>query len=720
MQRQEGENYITFIERKTASDCLTSPRTLIFDLGLLKTEPQSELERAVKMQYQLAKRIGDREWIKQVRREATVIFRPGWIDDHLPSTTGATLTQTRKRRSGHSSATETMSSSGMCQDVRLLKDPSLPVVRHNVAETNPEPVISEPDRSSVPIVGASLTVGQCVSVPSDEPDVPVPVVAAESSIQRGQSEQDSAPSDIVTAPSRRKTMVFTSRGQPRSSRTVAMREEAVTPSKRPKLDLQNLDRIQISIPTAAVGLDTEKPSKCPFPNCKTVDKKLKRHVFGKHLPWIFMEQSEEPDLDQRRFKAISSLAEYRFGTHDALQSAVEFINRSGQMPKTSVITSEARQGMLNLCHHQQWDVPVEDFQLHPLNSPAVLIHWRSLVVLLLGLTAGEQKQFCVTGRLASVEDDREGICEDDEDLVLVDECRGSDSGGESDPLSDHNNNSEVAGYQAFDSHFHLDRTSTKLWGRFRDHTVEDLLDHSSSSCHRPNININLIGGIVVYSEPTSHPKEPLVSRRWRTAVGVHPKHVHELSTQRFRHLQKLLEFPQVVALGEIGLDRTVSTGLWRHQEEVFCQVLSLTKPSRPLVLHLRGTRSDHIGMDVHARAMQLMEKNCVHHQLLHIHCFTGDRQLVQDWLERFPRAYFGVTGAAGSFREEQIQGLASIPADRLLLETDSPYLPVGPSTVNTPAYLGDVASVIAPHLKMSIKEILQLTATNAQKLYGDV
>ena len=497
-------------------------------------------------------------------------------DDHLSSTTGATLTQTRKRRSGHfsatghSSATETMSSSGMCQDVRLLKDPSLPVVRHNVAETNPEPVISESDRSSVPIVGASQTVGQCVSVPSDEPDVPVPVVAAGRSTQRGQSEQDSAPSDIVTVPTRRKTMVFTSRGQPRSSRTVAMREEAATPSKRPKLDLQNLDRIQISIPTAAVGLDTEKPSKCPFPNCKTVDKKLKRHVFGKHLPWIFMEQSQEPDLDQRRFKAISSLAEYSFGTHDALQSAVEFINRSGQMPKTSVITSEARQGMLNLCHHQQWDVPVEDFQLHPLNSPAVLIHWRSLVVLLLGLTAGEQKQFC-----------------DPEDPVLVDECRGSDSGGESDPLSDHNNNSELAGYQAFDSHFHLDRTSIKLWGRFRVHTVEDLLDHSSSSCHRPNIDINLVGGIVVYSEPTSNPKEPLVSRRWRTSVGVHPRHVHELSTQRFRHLQKLLEFPQVVALGEIGLDRTVSTGLWRRQEEVFCQVLSLTKPSRPLVLHMR-------------------------------------------------------------------------------------------------------------------------------------
>ena len=93
------------------------------------------------------------------------------------------------------------------------------------------------------------------------------------------------------------------------------------------------------------------------------------------------------------------------------------------------------------------------------------------------MTADEQKQFCVTGRLASVEDDLERICEDDEDLVLVDECRGSDSGGESDPLSDHNNNSKLAGYQAFDSHFHLDRTSTKLWGRFRDHTVEDLLDY---------------------------------------------------------------------------------------------------------------------------------------------------------------------------------------------------------------------------------------------------
>lgn len=81
---------------------------------------------------------------------------------------------------------------------------------------------------------------------------------------------------------------------------------------------------------------------------------------------------------------------------------------------------------------------------------------------------------------------------------------------------------------------------------------------------------------------------------------MHPKHIEELSRDRFLRIKELLCLPHVVALREVGLDRTVPVKLWRQQEAVLRQVLTLTCKDKVLVLHLRGTPSDRIGMDVHA------------------------------------------------------------------------------------------------------------------------
>lgn len=65
-------------------------------------------------------------------------------------------------------------------------------------------------------------------------------------------------------------------------------------------------------------------------------------------------------------------------------------------------------------------------------------------------------------------------------------------------------------------------------------------------------------------------------------------------------MKTMQDFPSVVGLGEIGLDRTVPPDLWREQEEVFRKVLSLMRQKQVLILHLRQAGSDRIGMDVHA------------------------------------------------------------------------------------------------------------------------
>ncbi|KAK3083947.1 hypothetical protein FSP39_005799 [Pinctada imbricata] len=130
-------------------------------------------------------------------------------------------------------------------------------------------------------------------------------------------------------------------------------------------------------------------------------------------------------------------------------------------------------------------------------------------------------------------------------------------------------------------------------------------------------------------------------------------------------------------------------------------MLKLAKVEQPLVLHLRGPPGDELGSDVQCRAMIMMEANCKPGQKLHVHCFTGKKDIVQAWLLKFPNSYFGVTAAVRSFGREQVEGLREIPINRLLLETDAPYFPLGNSEFSTPAYIGEVAAFVAVHLDMT-------------------
>ena len=81
--------------------------------------------------------------------------------------------------------------------------------------------------------------------------------------------------------------------------------------------------------------------------------------------------------------------------------------------------------------------------------------------------------------------------------------------------------------------------------------------------------VKLVGGVMVYSEPLSYPNKFYVGKR-KFALGVHLK--HELAVERFLYLQSLIHLPEIAALGEIGLDRTVSPKYWSRQDEIFRKV----------------------------------------------------------------------------------------------------------------------------------------------------
>ncbi|XP_062576655.1 uncharacterized metal-dependent hydrolase HI_0454-like [Saccostrea cucullata] len=413
---------------------------------------------------------------------------------------------------------------------------------------------------------------------------------------------------------------------------------------------------------------------------------------------------------------------------------MDYVNRSGALTRGTTLHPGTVIYMQRLCRYQGWLEPYEGFTLSPLNSPAALFHWRCLVVLLSPLQPMQREEFRTLGRVTrditstpDTEETQVPVVDSstEDELTCIDVSYGSDVDiprepvSQSDPCIVHEICSPASSstYEAFDSHFHLDRTCSRIWKVSSGKSVEDLLSYSYSSDRRPNLDVTLSGGVAVYSEPSTHPKLADMRGPWRIALGVHPKHVDELTSDRFLHMKKLLDNPYVVALGEIGLDRTVPVKLWRHQDEVFRQVLKLTRKDKVLVLHLRGIAADRIGMDVHARCIQLLRKSCDPDQPIHLHCFTGDPELVKEWMDNYSNVYFGFTGAVTNFSADQVAGLQSVPMSRLLVETDSPYMKPGGGTVNTPAFIGDVAAEVASKLQVNVQYLLKETVKNSRRLY---
>lgn len=92
-------------------------------------------------------------------------------------------------------------------------------------------------------------------------------------------------------------------------------------------------------------------------------------------------------------------------------------------------------------------------------------------------------------------------------------------------------------------------------------TAQDLLSYTYQSNRQPQWTVSIIGGVIHYSEPSTHPELIQPKGFWGIAVGVHLKHAGELTEERFLHMNNMLDFSSVVGLGEIGLDRTVPSNL---------------------------------------------------------------------------------------------------------------------------------------------------------------
>ena len=194
-------------------------------------------------------------------------------------------------------------------------------------------------------------------------------------------------------------------------------------------------------------------------------------------------------------------------------------------------------------------------------------------------------------------------------------------------------------------------------------------------------------------------------------VGVHPNDTPKLAPDTFEHLERLLSHPKVKAIGEIGLDYHWGTPK-ETQTSAFVRQLEMAAAAKmPIVIHTRDAWNDTLDLlKAHWAGRGLP---CL------MHCFTGTAEQARECVDLgFYLAFGGVTTFPKS---AEIREAARItPADRLLLETDSPYLAPIPfrGKRNEPAYVAHTAKVIAGLRGVKVDELARETTENFAHVFG--
>jgi TatD DNase family protein len=199
-------------------------------------------------------------------------------------------------------------------------------------------------------------------------------------------------------------------------------------------------------------------------------------------------------------------------------------------------------------------------------------------------------------------------------------------------------------------------------------------------------------------------------------VGFHPHDAKTADAAALAELRELAHHPQVVAIGEIGLDFYRNYSPRDAQRRAFQEQLHIaTELSKPVVIHDR---------DAHADTMNVLQAWAAGCRSLPadrrgvFHCFSGDLALAEAAIEL--GFYIGVDGPITYHNARKLPAIVkALPLDRLLVETDAPFLTPHPhrGQRNEPAYVRLVAEKIAGLKNRTLEEIAQATTANAVALF---
>jgi TatD DNase family protein len=194
------------------------------------------------------------------------------------------------------------------------------------------------------------------------------------------------------------------------------------------------------------------------------------------------------------------------------------------------------------------------------------------------------------------------------------------------------------------------------------------------------------------------------------AVGIHPHEVKGVDTATYDALTVLARREKVVAIGEIGLDFFYNHSPRDSQLQHFAAQLDLAEElNLPVIIHDREAHAETLDMLRHRKGKLRGV----------LHCFSGDSAMARECLEL--GFYLSVAGPVTYPKAERLrQVVRDLPLERLLIETDAPYL--APQRYrgkrNEPAYVVETARVIAEIRGLPAPELERLTAVNARTLFN--
>lgn len=193
-------------------------------------------------------------------------------------------------------------------------------------------------------------------------------------------------------------------------------------------------------------------------------------------------------------------------------------------------------------------------------------------------------------------------------------------------------------------------------------------------------------------------------------VGVHPDY-EDIEEPDVARLVRLANHPKIIGIGETGLDYYRLTGDLEWQRERFrTHIRAAIKTGKPLIIHTRSAAEDTLRI--------MREENAADIGGV-MHCFTETLDVAEQAMAM--NFYISISGIVTFKNAVQIKAVAQkVPLDRLLIETDSPYLAPAPfrGKLNQPGYVKHVAEEIARLRGVSVIEIASSTTNNFNKLFN--
>ena len=193
-------------------------------------------------------------------------------------------------------------------------------------------------------------------------------------------------------------------------------------------------------------------------------------------------------------------------------------------------------------------------------------------------------------------------------------------------------------------------------------------------------------------------------------VGVHPHDAKELNAEVLAGLHKLAQEPKVVAIGETGLDFYRDLSPREQQRQAFREQIALARElKKPIVIHDR---------DAHQEVMDIIKQEKAGANQGIMHCFSGHLPMAIELIKAgFYISFAGPLTYKNAVKSHE--AAAKIPMDRILVETDCPYLTPEPlrGKKNQPANVRLVAEKLAALRRKPLEEIGYLTSLNARKVY---